>query len=183
MAGRLERELLRAIRQGRPAACEMLIDEHYGSIYRFVLYLSSDADLAEELTHETFACAWLNIGSFQGQASLATWLHRIAYSKFIDVGRRRQRRAALMSSLKAQGNVTEPALDPLEQLATDEDIRILYEGIERLDASDRTMIVLHYIQGLSFRQVAGVLDVPVGTAKWQTSRALKKLRAYLTGRV
>ena len=73
--------------------------------------------------------------------------------------------------------------NPLHQLAKDEHEHLLYEALRGLDSSEYIAIVLHYIQGFSFREMAGVLDEPAGTIKWRTSQALKKLRAILTGRI
>ncbi len=146
-------------------------------------YLTRDTNLAEELTQETFASAWANIDSFRSRASLGTWLHRIAYRKFIDSTRRIQRDATLVNRLESQNEAAAEASDPLQQLTADENNRLLYEAMRRLKSPEYIVIVLHYIQGLSFREVAKVLDKPTGTVKWQTSRALKRLKVYLTGRV
>jgi DNA-directed RNA polymerase specialized sigma24 family protein len=73
--------------------------------------------------------------------------------------------------------------NPFHQLAKDEHIRLLYEAMHKLDSPEYVAIVLHYVQGFSFREMTGVLDEPVGTIKWRTSRALKRLRAFLTGRI
>jgi len=146
-------------------------------------YLTRDTGLAEELTQETFASAWASIDRFKGRASIGTWLHKIAYRKFIDSTRRLQRNAALMAGLKEEKNHARQTSNPLHRLTADEHSRLLYEAISRLKSSEYIVVLLHYIQGLSFRQVAKVLDRPVGTVKWQTSQALKRLKAYLTGRV
>ena len=183
MGRRDQRQNLKDLRQGRRQAYEAVVLQHYRSIYRFMAYLTRDTGLAEELTQETFASAWANIDSFKGRASPGTWLHRIAYRKFIDSTRRLKLETTLMNGLEPQNEAAAEASDPLHQLTVDENYRLLYEAMRRLKSSDYMVIVLHYIQGLSFRQVAKVLDQPVGTVKWQTSRALKKLKAYLTGRV
>ena len=146
-------------------------------------YLTRDKSLAEELTQETFASAWANIDSFEGRASIGTWLHRIAYRKFIDTTRSLKRDAALMDSLREEKNDACHISNPLHRLTTDENSRLLYEAMRRLNPSEYIVIVLHYIQDLSFRQIAKVLDQPIGTVKWQTSRALKKMKASLTGRI
>jgi RNA polymerase sigma-70 factor (ECF subfamily) len=146
-------------------------------------YLTRDTSLAEELTQETFASAWANIDSFRSRASLGTWLHRIAYRKFIDSTRRLKRDAALADGLAPQNDTAPESSNPLYRLTADENYRLLYQAMRMLKSPEYTVLVLHYIQGLSFRQVAKVLDRPVGTVKWQTSRALKNLKSYLTGRV
>jgi RNA polymerase sigma-70 factor (ECF subfamily) len=147
------------------------------------VYLTADSGRAEELTQETFASAWAEIASYKGRSSLGTWLHRIAYHKFIDSGRRLRRAAALTAKLKGETVDAVETFNPLQRLMADEHSRLLYEAIQRLEPLEHIVIILHYIQGLTFRQVAKVMDEPVGTIKWRTSRALKKLKAYLTDRV
>lgn len=183
MGRRDQRQNLKKLRQGRREAYEAVVLQHYRPIYRFMAYLTRDTGLAEELTQETFASAWANIDCFRRQASFGTWLHQIAYRKFIDTTRRLQRNAALIDRLKEEKDGAQETSNPLHKLTADEHSRILYEAMRRLNSSEYIVIVLHYIQGLSFRQVAKVLDRPVGTVKWQTSKALKKLKASLTGRV
>ena len=84
MTERTDRELLDGIRAGRRDACAALIHDHYRAIYRFLLHLTRGEAEAEDLTQETFATVWEKISSFAGRSSLRTWLHRIAYGKFVD---------------------------------------------------------------------------------------------------
>jgi RNA polymerase sigma-70 factor (ECF subfamily) len=65
----------------------------------------------------------------------------------------------------------------------DENSRCLYEAMGRLESSEYVLILLHYLQGLSFRQMAEVLDEPVGTVKWRTHKTLKKLKKILIDRI
>lgn len=183
MRRRSERQNLRDLRKGRREAFEATICEHYKSIYRFVAHLSGDASLAEDLTQETFVSAWANISGYKGRASLGTWLHKIAYNKFIDSGRMLDRRAALIAGLKKDGPDILEVSDPFYRLIKDEHSLLLYESMHRLDSAEYLVIVLHYVQGFSFRDMAIVLDESVGTVKWRTSQALKRLRAFLTGRI
>ena len=167
----------------RAEACRALVCDHYEAIYRFMAYLTRDTNLAEELTQEAFACAWENMDSFRGRARLRTWLHRIAYHRFVDWCRRVERDAALAATVKMQRSGAVQNQDPCDKLAQDEHQELLYGALKKLNLPESTVIVLHYIQGLSYRQMAKVLDEPAGTVKWRTSGALKKLRALLTGRI
>ena len=183
MALRQERQLLKAIHAGSREACAELVRRHYGPIYSFLLHLSSQVSTAEDLTQETFAAAWASIGSFRGRASLATWLHRIAYGKFIDVKLRSKRGQAVAEQLR-HGQTSPTGLrDPLDEAIANERSRHIYAAVRELDGADRAVIVLHYFQGLSFRQMGTVLDEPVGTVKWRTSHALGRLKTSLDGRV
>jgi RNA polymerase sigma-70 factor (ECF subfamily) len=176
------RKLLKAIRKGQRQACEELICRHYETIYRFLAYLTCDAALAEELTQETFAAAWAAIIGYRGRASPATWLHRIAYGKFIDYKRKLRRRTDAMASLRQKPAAAAQTCDPVTHLMAEEDVRLLLEAMTALDCHQYGLILLHYVQGLSYRQMAKVLSEPAGTVKWRTSRALSKLRQCMTGR-
>jgi RNA polymerase sigma factor (sigma-70 family) len=88
-----------------------------------------------------------------------------------------------MAKLKKEGRNLRKPSNPLQQLTADEDSRLMYEAMCRLELEEYIVIVLHYIQGLSFREMAKVLDEAVGTVKWRTSKTLKKLKAFLSGKV
>jgi RNA polymerase sigma-70 factor (ECF subfamily) len=171
-----DQPLLSDLRAGRPEACAELIRAHYQEVYRFLVHMTRDIHRAEDLTQETFASAWEKIAGYQGRATLTTWLHRIAYTKFIDA-QRAQRRIARMIEKLAVPAVS--ASDPTTRLVADDEAGSLYRTLQSLAEADRTLIVLHYLQGLSYREMAGVLDEPTGTVKWRTSEALSRLRTLL----
>ena len=74
--------------------------QHYKSIYQFLVHLAGNANWAEDLTQDTFAAAWTSFSQMREPASFKAWLHRIAYRKFIDSGRRAHRDMALAEKLK-----------------------------------------------------------------------------------
>lgn len=177
-----ERRLLKQIQAGQREACEQLVRTHYRPVYAFLYRMTGDIDRAEDLTQETFASAWASIANFEGRASFGTWLHRIAYNKFVDSQRALQRENVMLQT--AGRELSTPCTDPspLAHLMAEERSRRLQEAVFSLDDRDRAVIVLHYHQGLSFRQMAQVLDEPIGTVKWRTSQALRRLRTSLNGR-
>jgi RNA polymerase sigma-70 factor (ECF subfamily) len=171
-----EQRLVSHLRAGCPGACAELVCAHYQSVYRFLVHLTRDTHQAEDLTQETFTTAWEKIAAFQGRATLGTWLHRIAYTKFVDA-RRAEWRVARMRE-----QFTDPQLapnDPCETAMAADETQRLYRALYRLDTPDRTVLVLHYLQGLSYRAMALVLDEPTGTVKWRTAEALQRLRPLL----
>ena len=182
MRHRAQRQNLKAIRKAGRKAREAAVCQNYRAIYRFLVYLTTDVTIAEDLTQETFTSAWAGIDRYKGRASFATWLHKIAYHKFIDSKRSRERQASLITKLKNHTTDVSQSSDPLYQLMAYEHSCLLYRAMQKLESAEYTTIVLHYIQGMSFREMAKVLDEPVGTVKWRTSRILKKLRAFLIGR-
>ena len=168
--------VLKALHAGCPAACAEVVRTHYEPVYRFLVHLCRDVHRAEDLTQETFAAAWEKIATFQGRASLATWLHRIAYRKYIDAQRAEHRDAGGRQRLSDRPSSQS---DPGAALTTADEAERLYRGLEALNAPERTVLVLHYLQGLSYRQMAAVLDEPTGTVKWRAAEALNRLRVLL----
>ena len=138
--------------------------------------MTRDVHRAEDLTQETFTTAWERIATFEGRSTLATWLHRIAYTKFID-GQRTERRDATIRERHSSSSLAPD--DPLETAMAVDDARRLHRALDELDSADRAVLVLHYLQGLSYREMAAVLDEPTGTVKWRTSEALNGLRILL----
>jgi RNA polymerase sigma-70 factor (ECF subfamily) len=177
-----DRRLIRDIRAGKRAACADLVRAHYAAVYRLLLHLARDVPLAEDLTQETFAAAWQRIGAFEGRSTLSTWLHRIAYGKFIDACRSSRRHTALVEHLKREAADSTSAV-PLEAAEASDEARLLHAALERLEENDRVALVLHYLQGLSYREMAEVLDAPIGTVKWRVRQALERLRALLAPEV
>jgi RNA polymerase sigma-70 factor, ECF subfamily len=171
-----DRHLLDGLRGGRPQAGREIIENYYQPIYRFLFYLTSSVHLAEDLTQETFSAAWASVAEFEGRSTLKTWLHRIAYSKFIDHQRAVRREASLCERLTiARLHV----VDPAEAAMDAEHASRLYRALAEVDDADRTLLVLHYLQELSYREMAAVLSKPSGTLKWQVREALNRLRKLL----
>jgi RNA polymerase sigma-70 factor (ECF subfamily) len=173
---RTDRHLLKSLRSGRSEAYAELVHGHYQSIYRFLVRMARDVHRAEDLTQETFTTAWERIDTFEGRSTLATWLHRIAYTKFID-GQRTERRDITIRDRHTSSSVA--ADDPFETAMAVDEARRLHRAIDQLDSGERAVLVLHYLQGLSYREMAAVLDLPTGTVKWRTSEALNVLRILL----
>jgi RNA polymerase sigma-70 factor, ECF subfamily len=176
-----DKALVKRILKGDREACARMVRSHYAPIFRFLGHLSRNAHSAEDLTQETFAAAWGNIGDFAGASSLRTWLHRIAYRKFIDFCRRKDH------SLSGVDNGEIDRLEarqsnPLEEALTNDESGRLIQAVECLKPAERTVIVLHYLQSLSFREVAEVTGEPQGTVRWRASCALRNLRNRLDGR-
>jgi RNA polymerase sigma-70 factor, ECF subfamily len=175
-----DQRLLNSLRTGGSEACANLVIGHYQAIYRFLLHLTRDIPRAEDLTQETFAAAWERIATFAGRSTLATWLHRIAFTKFIDGQRSDHRASALQERVTSTPFM---AADPLEIAMAGDEVRRLYAALDELATPDRTVLVLHYLQGLSYSEMASVLDEPSGTVKWRTREALSSLRLLLAEEV
>ncbi|MFA5863833.1 MAG: RNA polymerase sigma factor [Phycisphaerae bacterium] len=162
--------------------CRSIVRDHYPSVYRFLLHITRDEGLAEDLTQETFAAAWQKFNTFEHRSDAGTWLCRIAYRKFIDQVRKRQTDAKLTENLKSEKRSEPETQNPMDRLLADERSRQLYQAVQTLDENGRALIILHYLQNRSFSQMAEILDQPVGSIKWRVNQVLSRLRDLMEER-
>ena len=172
-----EKDLIQRLRAGDQEACVKLVREYHAPIYRLLFHLCGDRHRAEDLVQETFASAWAGLGSFGGASTLATWLYRIAYRKFLDA--RRKSPSMRIAHDAADNRADDGTMDPVMRVVADEDTSRLYEAIAQLPDDERAVIVLHHLQGMRYEQIAEMTGVPDGTLRWRKSQALERLRRLL----
>ncbi len=178
MTQRSDNALVKRILAGDRQACVELIQEFHAPIYRLLVQLCRDAHLAEDLSQESFLAAWAKIGTFNGRSSLNTWLHSIAYRKFLDAQRRKQRTIS-GASVATTELMQSGSQNPHEQASKIEQSDRLHLAVNRLKPAEREVVVLHYLQGFSYEEMSEILSQPSGTVKWRTRQALENLRAAL----
>jgi RNA polymerase sigma-70 factor (ECF subfamily) len=168
-AARDERRTVRHILDGDRAAGEQLVTAHYPRVYRFLCHLTGSRQHAEDLAQQSFLKAWQALASFRGEATLATWLHRIAYREYAHWLRSRREHAPLDAADGVADPTTETTLDAI----------LLQEALATLSADHREAFLLFHVQGLSISEVAAVLGVPEGTVKSRLFHARGRLRELL----
>ncbi|HEY9027053.1 MAG TPA: sigma-70 family RNA polymerase sigma factor [Burkholderiaceae bacterium] len=133
-----------------------------------------DAALADDLAQETFVQAWLHLHEFRGDARLATWLHRIALTRFLQ----HARRPALPVEWRDEADIDAPdtAHDarPVEGLGRD-----VERALQSLSEIQRLAVVHCFHLDLSHAEAAQVLGLPLGTLKSHLDRAKTRLRELL----
>jgi RNA polymerase sigma-70 factor (ECF subfamily) len=179
VAKQAEERLLSEIRAGRREACVELIHAHYEGVYRFLVHLTHDSSVAEDLTQDTFATVWQKVGAFEGRSSVGTWLHRVAYRKFLDARRASKRRLAVLEQLPHREE-TPVGQGPFALATAGDEARALYAALNRLPERERVLLVLHYLQGQSYQEMVEILEEPSGTIKWRISQALEQLRKLMS---
>jgi RNA polymerase sigma-70 factor, ECF subfamily len=169
------------------AGCRDAIDELFRR-YRLVAYrvafrlLSNEAD-ALDAVQEAFIKALTHLPSFQGRSSFKTWLLRVVSNASLDLGRQRGRRETL--SMDALGEKNREELEPLivqepgRNLERADLRHKLQEVLAQLPHAQRQTFVLHAEAELSYREVADVLGISIGTVMSRLYYARLKLRALL----
>lgn len=161
---------------GEREALVELYARHRVALLTYLRSLLHDAELAEEVLQDTFFAAWTGASSYGGRASVRVWLLGIARRRAHDTLRRRTIHAVDASALD-----TIPAPDPepesLALVAAERDT--LHAAMVRLRPLHREVLVLNFVQELSYRDIAAVLGVPVGTVMSRLYHAKRALRSEL----
>jgi RNA polymerase sigma-70 factor (ECF subfamily) len=158
-------------------------------LYRLALRVTRDPALAEDAVQEAFASALQHAASFRGDAKVSTWLHRIVYTKAIDLLRRRAREQPLEDDPAELGpeddrlaHVSSWSRPPDELLASKEVLTALEEALRELTPLQRSVFELREMEGLPTEEVAESLSLSPGAVRVHLHRARLKLRARLGAR-
>lgn len=171
------------------AEFDAIVRQHQRRICRLLLALVRDADAAETLTQECFLRAYQRRASFRGEASVGTWLVRIAINLAADHGKNRRR--AFWSRLFS--NATQDQSEAAEKLAARqalpdralearEEVEAVWAAVEKLPGQQRAAFVLRFAEEMTLEEIATALDVAVGTVKSHLARAVGAVRQRLEER-
>ena len=170
-----EDDLIRRAKRGDTHAYEELVHAFQGIAFRTAYVLCGNAADAEEAAQDGFLKAWRSLGRFREGSPFRPWLLRIVANEARNRRRSAGRRAHL--ALRAAAEVSgDAAPSPESALLSVETRERLLAAVEALPDDQRQMVSLRYFVGLSEQEVAESLDLPVGTVKSRTSRALERLR-------
>ncbi len=177
-----EKELLKKAITGDSDAFSQLIEPYMSKVYNIALGVLSNPADAEDAAQEALVKAYRHIGSFNENSGFYTWLYRIVYNCCLDSIRKKQRRPFVF--LHHRNDEDEEAETEIEDTSaipenifigneTQEEVR---RAISMLKESYRTIIVLRDIEGLSYDEIATILDISGGTVKSRLSRARESLK-------
>jgi RNA polymerase sigma-70 factor (ECF subfamily) len=166
-------ELLQGTTRRDEKAFEALYGRYSAPVYNYLLRLIHEQDVAEELLQEVFVAVWERAGRFRGQAKVSTWLFRIAHHRAVDW--LRKRRPSLLEEDARLPDGDSPEAEAFDIWHIDQ----LQVALAQLSPDHRAVLELVFFQGLSYREVAQVVDCPVGTVKSRVSYAKRCLNGVL----
>jgi RNA polymerase sigma-70 factor, ECF subfamily len=156
---------------------EEIVDRFYSMLYRFALSLACNEADACDLTQQTFSL-WASKGYLvRDRTKVKSWLFRTLYREFIS-HRSRQKRWA-----KDDVSMEEDEL-PCGMPATVDGLepRQVMECLQAMNETLRAPLALYYLQEHSYREIAEILSIPVGTVMWRLSRGKQRLKERLLGK-
>ncbi|WP_299025665.1 RNA polymerase sigma factor [uncultured Thermanaerothrix sp.] len=170
-----EDELVHRAQHGDRSAFAELVRRHHAHVIGVVYRLCGDPHLAEDAAQEAFVRAWLNLNSYRPLMPWRNWLYRIAVNVALDTLRRERHTLAINQVPEARDR--QP--DPQALLEQKEREHLVRQAILALPPTTRAVLVLREYGGLSYREIAEALDIPLGTVMSRLSTARQRLREHL----
>jgi len=173
--------LVAQCRRGVQPAFESIFERYERPVYRLAVQLLGNHDDAMDALQTSFIKAFTHLPGYDNGRPFAPWLFRIARNECIDVMRRRER--AARHTAQSAGNARAPYDDPSILAEKSEAKARLWKAIQRLNNEHKEILVLREFHGLSYRELADTLEIPVGTVMSRLAAARKKLRSLLESTV
>lgn len=171
---KLDEQLVQSCLQGDHRSFRQLYHRHQGRIRSILFQLCGSAHL-DDLVQEVFLRAWKGLPKFRRSAQFSTWLYRIAWNVASDQRRSYAQTRTRLESLRgnAIAHHTGPDMMHLHYR------QILQQGLEQLSLEHRSVLVMHDLEHLPQKEIAQILEIPVGTVKSRLFHARGALRQYL----
>jgi RNA polymerase sigma-70 factor (ECF subfamily) len=154
---------------------ETLYREHHAAVLRYLVRMSGSRELAEELAQETFIRAAAGLFAFRGDCSVATWLFRIARNCYLNT--RRRPNPARIDTDELLAIPDGGSGDPARHYAASERRDLIGLALAQLHERQRSLLLLRDAEGLSYAEIADVLEMSLAAVKVNLFRARNAFRA------
>jgi RNA polymerase sigma-70 factor (ECF subfamily) len=178
--------LVQGLRNGDNEAYDELNQQYSSKMYRLACRLAGPEE-AEDLVQEAFVQIYRSMSSFRGDCSISTWVYKITTNVCQDYLRRKSRRnwrhLFSIDWLKSEidKELPSPDLEPHEMAEIRDDLGRLRVAIASLPMEQRSVLVLHDLEQLTYQEVADVLGIALGTVKSRLFYARQKVRQIFEG--
>jgi len=172
-----DQKLVVRVQQGDKTAFDLLARKYQHKIAKLVSRFVRDRSEVEDVTQEALIKAYRAIGSFRGESAFYTWLYRIAVNtakNYLESMGRRPPGSDMEiegAELIESGDGLRDLATPERQALTDEIAATIHRVIEQLPEDLRTAITLRELEGLSYEEIAQMMDCPIGTVRSRIFRA------------
>ncbi len=183
-----DKELVVAAQGGDLGAFNQLVTIHRGKIYAMIQNMLHNQADAWDLTQEVFIKAWRALPKFESRAKFSTWLYRITHNTVYDWMRKKKIQSAgefnenilVDETIEISAKTTpREAMAPDRALEQAELASQIHRAMEKLSPEHREVIILREIEGYDYKEIAGILDVSLGTVMSRLFYARKKLQLLL----
>jgi RNA polymerase sigma-70 factor, ECF subfamily len=181
-------DILDLIKVGDNTGFDLMVERYAPMLYRYAIRMCHDEAMAEDSLQDTFLTAQEKIGQFRGDGKLRNWLFRITGNSCLQKHRKNKGRVSSELSIdeiyvsnedRMDSDIKPWQLDPAEQLLSSELRKKLDESIAKIPATNRSVLLLRDIEGLSTREAAQALDISETAVKVRLHRARAFVRNQL----
>jgi RNA polymerase sigma-70 factor (ECF subfamily) len=169
---------------GRRDAFGQLVERYQHRLYHGLWHALGSAEDAQDVAQEAFVNAFEKLSSFKGQAAFYSWLFRIALNAATSARRKTRRMTASVESRREDCGLEptdeNPANEPSYALDVSDRQRLVRQALSEMSAEFRTALVLKEMDGMSYEEIAEVVEVPLGTVRSRIHRARLELRSKLS---
>lgn len=185
-----DRTLVDRFKGGDQAAFDEMVTRYWDRIYSMVHQLLRNQQDAEEVTQDAFIRAHRGLANFRGESAFSTWLYQIATNLARNRywywwRRKRDKSISFDAPVSSENDMTLADIIPAEVESPDditvsqEFVKRIGQGMERLSAKHREILVLRNVKNMSYEEIASILAISVGTVKSRIARARESLRSKL----
>ncbi|MEN8691237.1 MAG: sigma-70 family RNA polymerase sigma factor [Desulfobacterales bacterium] len=180
-----DKELILRLQRGDEWAFQLMVRRFRTKIFSIAFGITLDTEESQDIMQEVFLQVYRTIGDFRGDASLATWLHRITVNRSLNWKRRWARRFKWLhvSTDSTDGlSAAEPESDlpsPETRVANAQTRQQIDKALKMLPEQARTIFVLRELEGLAYEEIAAAIGIKLGTVRSRLFHARKRLKEIL----
>ncbi|MBN2081866.1 sigma-70 family RNA polymerase sigma factor [bacterium] len=179
VAGEFSEEILvERAAQGDEIAYGKLVRRYQTRLFNFVRSMVRNEEQAEDITQEAFVKAFFSLKKLQNPSSFKSWLFRIANNNTLDWLRKKRLQLVDVDEHIRESYVDE-RVNPEDHVVGDAKTMHIHAALDKLKADQRAILVMCDLQGLSYQEIAEVLNIPFGTVQSRIFYARRKLREHL----
>lgn len=164
--------IMQAVQQGEAAKLAILFDRHHVSLFRYLLHLSGNRSLSEDLVQEVFFRILKYAHSYDPAQCFRVWLYRAARNTYLDSTRKRRTELNIEDAQEPRS--IEPM--PEERIVRDQEIQHLQHALAKLPEAKREVLILSRFHDLRYEEIGRILNIDAGAVKVRVYRALRELR-------
>ena len=173
-----QEHIIARARRGDADAFEQLVAAYRNQVFRLALRMCGNEADADEVAQEAFLSAWKGLPNFRGESRFSTWLYQLTTHAAIDLMRREKRQAAAedIDGITA----ADDGPSPQQQVERTETQREIRSALMQLPEEYRQVLLLRFMQELSYEEIGQTLKLPAGTVKSRLNRAKAQLKDILS---
>lgn len=169
---------------GRRESYGVLVERYQNRLFHSLIHLLGSQEDAQDAAQDAFVQAYEKLASFRGQSQFYSWLFRIAFNLAVS-DRRKSKLMSVSLEARREANGLEPsdgnpANEPSYAMDVSDRQRIVQQALSELSEEFRTALILKEMDGMSYEEIADVLEIPLGTVRSRIHRGRMELREKLS---